>query len=314
MIALPFSDTPIQNRNKEFRKKGGASGGRRSSLGMRGRRASSLIDNGQSALPHREVDPAQFYKYISAEGLSEPRRMKQLLIWCGERALSEKPRGGKGNSAVLGARAIQDQILKDFGSVSEFSDWFSREDAEQDANKPPETVVILPNPRNVDYDEKIEELEARIKRLKDLKKAWQAIAKPLPTVEPLYPDQDSEAGPDPRKAPLPDPSLLSTDETKMLSFLTNPETGFRSFKRQARSRLQNAQASLEFEVDQLADRVHKFDMRVETAGREADAVLKLSAARLKEREEKEKKKVGTKQLSTLEVLRSLGRILPEGGG
>lgn len=103
MIALPFSDTPIINRNKEFRKKGGASGSRRSSLGVRGRRASSLIDNGQSALPHREVNPSEFYKYISAEGLSEPRRMKQLLIWCGERALSEKPpHGTYGSSAVLG--------------------------------------------------------------------------------------------------------------------------------------------------------------------------------------------------------------------
>lgn len=103
IITLPFSDTPIINRNKEFRKKGGASGSRRSSLGMRGRRASSLMDNGQSALPHREVDPAEFYKYIAADGLSEPRRMKQLLIWCGERALSEKPpHGSLGSSAVLG--------------------------------------------------------------------------------------------------------------------------------------------------------------------------------------------------------------------
>lgn len=108
MIALPFSDTPIINRNKEFRKKGGASGSRRSSLGMRGRRASSLIDNGHSALPHREVDPAEFYKYISADGLSEPRRMKQLLIWCGERALSEKPpHGTHGSSAVLGGESSQ---------------------------------------------------------------------------------------------------------------------------------------------------------------------------------------------------------------
>ena len=105
MIALPFSDTPIINRNKEFRKKGGASGGRRSSLGMRGRRASSLIENGHSALPHRQVDPAEFYKYISAEGLSEPRRMKQLLVWCGERALSEKPPHGRpGSSAILGGK------------------------------------------------------------------------------------------------------------------------------------------------------------------------------------------------------------------
>jgi len=106
-IVLPLSDTPVINRNKEFRKKGGASGTRRSSLGMRGRRASSLIDNGHSAIPHREVDPSEFYKYIEAEGLSEPRRMRQLLTWCGERALSEKPpHGSHGSSAVLGGKQL----------------------------------------------------------------------------------------------------------------------------------------------------------------------------------------------------------------
>ena len=100
-IAIPFSDTPVINRNKEMRRKGGTSG-RRSSLGMRGRRASSLISNGQSALPHREVDPSEFYKHIS-DGLLEYQRMKQLLTWCGERALSEKPPLGSENSnAILG--------------------------------------------------------------------------------------------------------------------------------------------------------------------------------------------------------------------
>lgn len=104
-IALPFSDTPIINRNKELRKKG-AAGGRRSSLGMRGRRASSLIENGHSAIPHRDVETAEFYKHIEAEGLSEPRRMRQLLTWCGERALSEKPPHGSSNSnAILGGRS-----------------------------------------------------------------------------------------------------------------------------------------------------------------------------------------------------------------
>ncbi|EAQ92396.1 hypothetical protein CHGG_00631 [Chaetomium globosum CBS 148.51] len=304
MIALPFSDTPIINRNKEFRKKGGASGGRRSSLGMRGRRASSLIENGHSALPHRQVDPAEFYKYISAEGLSEPRRMKQLLVWCGERALSEKPPHGRpGSSAILGARAIQDQLLKDFGARSEFSDWFAREDAP----KPPIPVVLQPNPRNVDYDAKIADLEAKIERLKAQKSAWQAIATPLPTVGPLYPD------PDPRKAPLPDATLLDPSEAAILASLTSPETSFGAFKRQARSRLQNAQTALEFRVDRLADGVHKLDMRVATAGREADVVLALSAARLREREERERRAVGTSGVSVMEVLRSLGRILPEGG-
>lgn len=100
-IALPFSDTPIMNRNKEMRRKTGA---RRSSLGMRGRRASSLIDNGHNAIPHKAVDSAEFYKHIEAD-LIEPRRMKQLLTWCGERSLSEKPPLGSTNSnEILGGK------------------------------------------------------------------------------------------------------------------------------------------------------------------------------------------------------------------
>lgn len=97
-IALPMSDTPIINRNKEMRKKGNTN--RRSSLGTRGRRASSLIDSGQTAIPHREVNAAEFYKHIEGE-LIEPRRMKQLLTWCGERALAEKPPHGTPNSAAI---------------------------------------------------------------------------------------------------------------------------------------------------------------------------------------------------------------------
>lgn len=105
-IALPFADTPIIRRNKEMRK-GVENGHRRSSLGNRGRRASSLIDSGKSngnqlfpltvkpanlalALPHDEVESTEFYKHIES-GLPEPRRMRQLLIWCGTRALAEKP-------------------------------------------------------------------------------------------------------------------------------------------------------------------------------------------------------------------------------
>ncbi|KAL4938839.1 Mis12-Mtw1 protein family-domain-containing protein [Aspergillus oleicola] len=99
-IALPMSDTPIINRNKEMRKKG--NGKRRSSLGTRGRRASSLIESGQSAIPHRDMDPAHFYKHIESKGLMEPRRMKQLLTWCGERALSAKSHGNPDSSGFLG--------------------------------------------------------------------------------------------------------------------------------------------------------------------------------------------------------------------
>ncbi len=99
IISLPFSDTPIINRNKELRKKAG-NGARRSSLGLRGRRASSLIDNGHSAIPHREVETSEFYKHIESEGLSEPRRMKQLLTWTGERCMGDKVSHGDPDSGA----------------------------------------------------------------------------------------------------------------------------------------------------------------------------------------------------------------------
>jgi len=48
-ISLPFADTPIIRRNKAMRQGQDGKGERRSSLGMRGRRASSLIDSGNSS-------------------------------------------------------------------------------------------------------------------------------------------------------------------------------------------------------------------------------------------------------------------------
>jgi len=136
-IALPFADTPIIRRNKEMRK-GSGQGHRRSSTGMRGRRASSLIDSGASngrtpessvppssasmkneeadlsdgdvALPHADVETADFYKHIE-QSLPEPRRMKQLLTWCGTRALPEKMAGGGDANAVLAADAGESSNL-----------------------------------------------------------------------------------------------------------------------------------------------------------------------------------------------------------
>lgn len=117
-IALPFADTPVQRRNKEMRQgKGGKSSERRSSVGLRGRRASSLIDTGASngefalsmhdllwlscanacviqALPHDAVDSSDFYKHIESS-LPEPRRMRQLLTWCATRTIGEKPQNFK---------------------------------------------------------------------------------------------------------------------------------------------------------------------------------------------------------------------------
>ncbi|RYC54036.1 hypothetical protein CHU98_g12173 [Xylaria longipes] len=304
-IALPFSDTPIINRNKEMRKK---TGNRRSSVGMRGRRASSLINSGHSAIPHREVAASEFYKHIEADGLTEPRRMKQLLTWCGERSLAEKPPLGSLNSnAILGARAIQDQLLKDFSSRSEFSDWFAREEVPE-APRPP--AIVKPNPRNIEHDEHIVTLEERIKRLKAEKKKWQTLKRQAPEMPLLF--DSSEPGP---SQSLPDTSLLDPEEAQILASLSTPSAPtIKSLIPITQSRLQDLQKSLEFNIDCLADSVHKVEQRMVTASRQADRVLGLTALRLKEREEREKTRAGTKDMPIMEVLRGLSKILPEGGG
>ena len=335
-IALPMSDTPIINRNKEMRKKGNSN--RRSSLGTRGRRASSLIESGQTAIPHREVDPAQFYKHIAADGLTEPRRMKQLLTWCGERSLAEKPPHGTPNSnAILGgmwdicglgdadadigaARAIQDQLLKDFASRSDFSDWFSRDD---DPEKVPS--LLQPNPKNIELDSKMANLEQKIKRcvarmvdfgfisnsarrLQEEKQAWLAMQKPAPEQPPLFSESE---GPE---IILPDFDLLDPDEGKIREFLSDEAESFSVIRSRTEARLRKLQSSLEFQVDQLADNVHKLEQRVLLGGKEADKILSLSAVRLQSREVRERTSAGTKDMPLMEVLRSLGKILPPDAG
>lgn len=59
-----------------------------------------MAANVPAALPHSEVEVREFYKYIE-QSLPEPRRMKQLLTWCGSRALPEKPSGAVKDANVI---------------------------------------------------------------------------------------------------------------------------------------------------------------------------------------------------------------------
>lgn len=75
MISLPFADTPIIKRNKEMRKTS-AEGSRRSSAGMRGKRASSLIDEGRGQgkllLPFSANSPPDAFTCRGVKRVSNP--------------------------------------------------------------------------------------------------------------------------------------------------------------------------------------------------------------------------------------------------
>jgi hypothetical protein len=62
------------------------------------------------ALPHSEVEVRDYYKYIE-QSLPEPRRMKQLITWCGSRALPEKPSGDvKNANAIMAGEFGEGQV------------------------------------------------------------------------------------------------------------------------------------------------------------------------------------------------------------
>jgi kinetochore protein Mis13/DSN1 len=87
---------------------------------------------------------------------------------------------------------------------------------------------------------------------------------------------------------------------------------FENIRAKTQTRLVKAQRGLEFQVDHLADNVHKLEQRVHVAGRQADKVLQVAATRLKQREDRERRSAGTRDMPIMEVLRSLGGILPGG--
>jgi kinetochore protein Mis13/DSN1 len=284
-IALPFADTPVIWRNKAMREKKSGKGERRSSLGLRGRRASSLIESGNSnALPHDEVEIPDFYKHIESDGLPEPRRMRQLLTWCATRSLDQKARGAEFEdaSALAAARVIEEELLKELANRSELSDWFSREDTVA----PPKELPERPNPKNLQNAEKITELEVQIRRYVTLPVSMQS---PRLTGLRLRSERDAlEALLQPPSIPdIPEQSVSRLDKSLLNdtdSAIFDSSRSNTNTSRDASSRLNSIQTSLGRSIDVFADGVHRVAQYRNAADSVAGTVLSVCSRKLTERE------------------------------
>ncbi|KAG9555181.1 hypothetical protein KCU79_g10975, partial [Aureobasidium melanogenum] len=379
-IPLPFGETPVLRRNKEMRKLS-AEKSRRSSSGMRGRRASSLIEAGSSragsefniealkleesdsnhadydlrghqigkysehdedrepkieeadwdsvetAVPHSQVETNEFYKHISQD-LVEPKRMRQLLLWCGHRALPEKSGGGQMDAAetaaMHAARVIQEELLNEFSSRNNLSYWYDREDAT------PTVLVKKPNPRNIQNAEKLQQLEAELARLQEEKRAWDDLlsstAPPKPSAENTDAEASSQAqldiSPQAINPALLDPSQADLLQT-LLSGISLNSTSSESSASALTSTLETTKArvgtiasTLEFKIDKLADGAHKLEQYRAGAQRLADHVLAVGADKLEERDKSVREKTSngsSGQVDALDRLRGLSRVLNKRG-
>ncbi|MCJ1351441.1 MAG: hypothetical protein MMC33_001425 [Icmadophila ericetorum] len=300
IISLPFADTPIIRRNQEMRR-GASDSQRRSSLGLRGRRASSLINSGKSnALPHDGVDSAEFYKHVESNGLPEPHRMKQILIWCGTRALQEKPSfAAEDSNAKLAAREIQQQLLKDIVAKSGLSNWFDRE-----ITAPPPKAPE-PNPKNISNLSQIQKVEENIARLQAERQQWEALLKPPKdtNAQPSYIAESSSAL-------LHDisPDLLSESQATILQSLQSlhlPKAP--SLAQTTRQRIEQITSNIEFDVDSFAENTHILEQFQQAAEKIADDILALSAQALEERDKRGRAEGNG--LGTREILRGLSRAI-----
>jgi kinetochore protein Mis13/DSN1 len=145
----------------------------------------------------------------------------------------------------------------------------------------------------------------RAHRLKEEKEQWKALAKPPPSLPPLFSDYSDDI--DPSQI---DASLLDPEQAAILASVSSSSA--LDLQSQVSKQLRELQSGLEFKVDQFADGVHKMEQYQQTAGRVANKILAISAVRLEERDKREKEATGTRDLPMQEVLRSLSRILPEG--
>ncbi|KAG8905542.1 hypothetical protein FRB99_008741 [Tulasnella sp. 403] len=112
-VPLPLDNTPMIERNRAMRQK--QTGRRKSNINQRSARVSESLDAGILASPHPSVEPPEFYTHISAD-LPEALRIRQLLVWCSNRAVSVLASSSDSNLPHLSSsqQGLLNEIQEDF--------------------------------------------------------------------------------------------------------------------------------------------------------------------------------------------------------
>ncbi|KAK9322227.1 Mis12-Mtw1 protein family-domain-containing protein [Lipomyces orientalis] len=299
VVSLPLTDTPMIRRNQQLRQQ--APNGRRSSLGLRGKRASSL-SNRLVAVPHADISSEDFYKHLDSD-LPDPHRMKQLLTWCAHRSMEEtkglaKERWAHSPAAAI-ARVIEEQLLRDLTDGKISTSWWNRpvcpgfvidrsviNDFQDDEGR-----LKKPNPQNIANLAKIDEFKKRLERLRAEKKAWAEVEA---DIKPIVPPSSNI-----------DVSLLLPKEAAFLS----RQAGMTADESQPSAEaITLAAKDVELHVDSLRHSMHSVHSLSVAAEKYADQVLRDVASAMAKTEQKARTIAGTEGVGMREILQTLTKV------
>ncbi|KAF9549999.1 hypothetical protein EC957_002060 [Mortierella hygrophila] len=293
-VAIPMRETPTINKNKDLR-----SANRRSSLTMRGKRASS-IGNGFTALPHPSVDPKTFFRHISADDPA-PIRMKQLMAWCARISIDKQR--SKSQTALRIAKGVEEEVLAMLISGQFSVSWYSRP-LDKD---PIRTAPKKPHQQNTENMRKLRECEAQIAKLRKEDEDWTKVISSFNTFHAALLDSGAKLPPGNEPVFLPesfveeiDLNLLTADERSLWEKHCKPKertsTPSKSLKagaqadgaglsrRDSNKWMTEMMSTLETEVDSLRDTLYSASRFDKMAKQYTDQVLEQIALALDERQ------------------------------
>lgn len=110
-------------------------------------------------VPHPSLNPSEYYRHIDAQ-VSDPIRMKQLLLWCGQKLLSSQPNVSR----------VQLELLENISKSAVNISWYHR----------PSVNIVeekkkVGHPVNVSNTKQLHEFENVISRLESELEMWNSL-------------------------------------------------------------------------------------------------------------------------------------------
>jgi kinetochore protein Mis13/DSN1 len=348
-IALPFADTPVIKRNKEMRREKSKSQHRRSSTGLRGRRASSLIDSGTSnggakfrtystKFISRSASKAiRWSSFFSEDDEVKVQHANSFLNTAAvphadvdsrdfykhiEQSLPE-PRRMKQLLTWNGTRMLPEKVNGGSGDADEMfavegarhmmeellKDWANKSEMSDWFNREDDVSSGAIVKNPNPHNARMAE------KVQELEVEVKRLQQEKKSWESLRSSNSTTTERSPSKVLSEiEAALLDPAQAEILTTLNSTSSDTTATKAESKdisARLHKIKLSLEPQIDLFADGIHKISQYRQAAERVADKILGATAAQLEKRDREAREASGTTGAGAREILSALSGALSE---